>query len=233
MSTLFRPHERITARVDAIGAERAPVLIIDNFVADPERLVNEAVQGFEAAARVRSSFPGIVTIAPDAFSLAALSFLLPALKRVFGVSGRLESGGCDFQLMTLAAEDRSLAQRLPHFDVPNLKVLASVHYLCPPGFSGTAFYRHNSTGFEVISPDRAKTYNHKVRQEVMMGTGVDYINSDSEVFTRIAAYEAVYNRLIFFSAACLHSGLSPVQPITATSPETGRLTANMFLKFWP
>lgn len=231
MTGMFRPHPNIMARVDITGNERLPILVIDNLVADPDDVVSQSLAAFKARTRTRSSFPGIVATAPEDFSLGILNFLLPTLQRVFGVSDSVQSGGCDFQLMTLGDEARSVPQRLPHFDVPDLSVLASVHYLCPPGFPGTAFYRHKSTGFEVISPGRAATYDAQLRLEVSQRPPADYINSDSDIFARIATYDAVYNRMIFFPAACLHSGLSPDQSGVPTSPESGRLTANMFLKF--
>jgi len=231
MSATFRPHPDLSARVDVIGTERVPVLVIDNLAADPDNLVKQSIPAFRTASRTRDSFPGLVATAPEDFSLGALKFLLPLLQRVFGVSDQIVAGGCDFQLMTRLNDQRSLTQSLPHFDVPELDVLASVHYLCPPAFSGTAFYRHNSTGFEIILPERVAAYDTEVRKEVSKRVQTDYINSDSDIFTRIATYEAIYNRMIFFPAACLHSGLSTIRGTTASSPDAGRLTANMFLKF--
>ena len=43
MTLDFRPHDRITARTDQVGAEGSPVLVIDNFAADAQALVDYAV----------------------------------------------------------------------------------------------------------------------------------------------------------------------------------------------
>lgn len=42
MSLAFRPHPRITARVDQVGAEGSPVLVFDNFADDPQALIDHA-----------------------------------------------------------------------------------------------------------------------------------------------------------------------------------------------
>ncbi len=231
MGLLFAPHPQIQARVDTIGRDRAPVLVIDQLCADPDGLVTAAEQAFAAGRRPRASFPGIVTPGDPAFAQSLIAYLMPTLCKVFGVSRRVQTGGFDFQLMTSAPEDLSPRQARPHFDVPDLDVVASVLFLCRPPYRGTAFYRHNPTEFEVISPDRARAYEEVQKALDARGSDGRYMNGDTVDFSEIARYDVAFNRMILFSAASLHSGTAEADQIFSEDPKCGRLTANLFLKF--
>jgi len=231
MSAKFKPHPAQSVRVDAIGQDRAPVLVIDNFAADPDSLIEMAEAAFHTKPRLRDDYPGRVAAVPDEYAFSALEFLLPTLRKVFALPGRIKTGGCDFQVMTTRPQDLTERQAVPHFDVPDLETVASVHFLCGPPFLGTAFYRHNATAFEVITGSRAAAYETALSKDFKDRQPQGYINESNDLFTRIAAYPAVFNRLIFFSAASLHSGLADPSQVFDPNPRRGRLTANMFLQF--
>ena len=231
MSLLFAPHPQLQARVDVIGRAKAPVLVVDQLVADPDALVAEAELTFSRGRRDRASFPGIVTAGDQTFARSMVGHLMPMLCKVFGVSGRVQTGGFDFQLMTSPPDTLSPRQTRPHFDVTDLRVVASVLFLCRPPYLGTAFYRHNATGFEVISPGRAIAYEAIQTELDERHSPRGYMNGDTPDFTEIARYEVAYNRMILFSAASLHSGLAAADQGLSADPREGRLTANLFLKF--
>jgi hypothetical protein len=231
MSLSFRPHPEIRPRVDPIGADRAPVMVIDNFVADPEALIGAAEAAFALKSEPRSYFPGIVSAVPQAYAMAAVDFLMPALCRTFGVSGHVLQGGCDFQLVTTPPSDLTQRQSIPHFDAADPTLLASVHYLCAAPFRGTAFYRHVSTGVESIDRHRLASYEASLAEELERHPPTGYIDGDTPLFSRLAEYEPVFNRIILFRGASLHSGLADSGHGFAPDPRTGRLTTNLFLKF--
>ncbi len=231
MGLLFAPHPQFKARVDTIGRDRAPVLVIDQFCADAEALVEAAESAFGRGRRDRASFPGIVFPGDQGFARGAVAHLMPLLCKVFGVSGRIQTGGFDFQLMTSSPDELSPRQKRPHIDVSDLNVVASVLFLCRPPYQGTAFYRHNDTGFEVISPDRARAYEAVQLALDARKSDSGYMNGDTADFTEIARYDAAFNRLILFSAASLHSGTATADQRFSADPRRGRLTANLFLRF--
>lgn len=231
MPTAFRPHPAITARVDVIGRDRAPILVIEHFAADPDNLVDMAERAFAQTTKLRDGFPGLTTAVPEEYALSALEFLRPTLARVFDLPPIVSTGGCDFQVMTTKPENLTESQRIPHIDVPDPDAVASVHFLCAAPFRGTAFYRHKATGFEVLSPDRLPVYQEALSSELRSYRPEGYFDGDSDCFERIASYEPVYNRLIVFSAASLHSGLAYAGQVFDSDPRRGRLTANMFLQF--
>jgi hypothetical protein len=67
MTPEFRPHSRITARTDRIGAERSPVLMIDNFAADPQALVDHAAAPAPFPRADQTSYPGVRAPVPTPF----------------------------------------------------------------------------------------------------------------------------------------------------------------------
>jgi hypothetical protein len=228
---LYSRHPSFKARVDTIGRDRAPVLVVDNFCGEADGLIDAAETAFARASRRRDGFPGVVTTADQAFARSAVADLMPLICEAFGVSGRVQSGGFDFQIMTSPPEALSAAQTRPHYDVADMDVVASVLFLCRPPYLGTAFYRHNATGYEVISPDRAAAYEQSLAGESGRVPIGGYMNGTTPDYTQIADYGASYNRMILFSAASLHSGSAVRDHGFSSDPRAGRLTANLFLKF--
>ena len=120
---------------------------------------------------------------------------------------------------------------MPHIDTVQPDRIALVHYLSLDDIAGTAFFRHRSTGFEMISEARCALYNARLDAELSAAgeppTG--YINGDTMLFERIAHVEARYNRAVIYRSALLHSGaIRPDMPLDP-DPLTGRLTVTAFL----
>ncbi len=99
----------------AIGAERAPLLVIDNFVASAEALVADAcARAFTVRSRY---FPGIRAEAPLAYQRLLLTRLRSELLDCLGVSaGTLTLSMCHYSVITTPAQELAPAQRIPHVD---------------------------------------------------------------------------------------------------------------------
>ena len=54
-------------------------------------------------------------------------------------------------MVTVQPHELQPVQRAPHFDSPDQNLFALLHYLRVPRGSGTAFYRHRSTGIERLT----------------------------------------------------------------------------------
>jgi len=217
-------------RVDVIGTARVPIVVIENFIADPATLVAEAAR---ASFGVQSKFyPGIRAPAPASYGSDVCALLADCVRSVFGWRGDPEVLEANFSLVTVPAASLIPFQRVPHFDGVNPDELAVLHYLCRPGLGGTSFYRHRRTGYEVITPKSRDRYLHTVNAEVQ-SLGLPpaaYIDGDTALYERIARYEAVFNRALVYRGTSLHSGNIPVDFVPDSDPRTGRLTVNTFLR---
>lgn len=212
-----------------IGRENAPLLVIDNVVADPEELVQDA-----AAKRYttpHSYFPGIRAKAPLSYQMFLVGEFRKLLCEFFGLdSPSLRFSMCHYSVVTTPPEELSLLQRIPHVDTHDSRGLASVHYLFKADLGGTAFYRHRSTGFEFVDEARRTTYFQALERELADATpDARYIDSDTPLFEQVAAQDGVFNRMLIYRRNSLHSGAPNPGVSLSADPASGRLSINSFL----
>ena len=222
------PHKNIRVEHFTIGREGAPLIVIDNLVADPEALVQLAASKHYAAPA--SYYPGIRAKAPLTYQKFVLAELREPILRAFGMDTRSMSFSmCHFSLVTTPGARLAPLQRIPHIDSGN--GLASVHYLFKRNLGGTAFYRHRQTGFEYIDQERSAIY-YPILDAELKGPSAptdDYIHGDTALFTRVAEQEGVFNRMLIYRRNSLHSGNLSAEFAPDPNPLTGRLSINSFL----
>ena len=217
----------------SIGAEGAPLLIVDNLVSDPERLVRKAARSHFVAQT--TMFPGIRAPAPLSYQRLLETTLNPLLKECFGLEpGRFVFPMCHFSLVTLPPEKLLFLQRVPHVDSLRSDGLATVHYLFQADWGGTAFYRHRRTGFETIDEQRRNEYFGSLQEESVGSDVADgYIDQDTTLFERVAKVEGVFNRMVVYRRNSLHSGSIDNARIPPADPVSGRLSINTFIDVAP
>jgi len=209
-----------------LGSERQPLVVLDNFVSDPDVLT-------EAANDVTYQhggqfYPGVRATADPAWLQEQSGVLEQIFSQVFGVADGIDVTESNYSLVTTPENDLKPIQSLPHFDGFDPDRFALLLYLCPENMGGTAFYRHRSTGFETVTQDRFQAYKQALEQEAAIdGTPAGYYR-DSERFKRIHTVEARVNRMVIYRGITLHSGDIPVNFKPTSDPSKGRLTINIF-----
>lgn len=218
-----------------VGREAETVLVIDDAAQDPGALVDCAARdaAFAAPSQARNFYPGLVAPAPLAYVASLSRGLDPHIRRAFDLGDVvLGRAVCNFSLATLAPERLNLAQRLPHVDTIDPLQFAILHYLCEPRFGGTAFYRHRSTGFETLSPDRVQAYQTALDAEIAeREPELAYAIGDTPLHARTCGVDAVFNRAVVYRSRLLHSGQIATDSPLSSDPRRGRLTANIFLTY--
>jgi hypothetical protein len=224
------PHPDIAVQKLAIGREQAPLLVIDNVVANPGELVELAAS--KLFGDVASYYPGIRAKAP----LSYQQFILDQMRGLFGETFRLQGRtlrftACYFSLVTTPPEKLAHLQRIPHIDSVLGTELAFVHYLFKRDLGGTSFYRHRQTGFESVTQDRKLEYFECVEAERLGPNKPDagYINGSTALYEQLHSEAAVFNRMLVYRRNSLHSG--SIDPPTGvdSNPRTGRLSLNGFI----
>lgn len=227
---LLNPHPDIRVSKLSIGAEGAPLLVIDDLVSAPDRLVRKAAASHFVAQS--SSFPGIRAPAPLSYQHFLEAILNPLLAECFGLQpGRFAFPACHFSLVTLPPEKLSFLQRVPHVDSVQGDGLATVHYLFHGQWGGTAFYRHRESGFETIDLQRRDSYFRSLAEQSRRNdaTGDGYIDDDTSLFERVAHVDAAFNRMLVYRRNSLHSGRIDNARIPPADPLSGRLSINTFI----
>lgn len=225
-------HPDIAIQKLKIGAEQSPLLVIDNFVAEPERLIRKA--GSKSfVPHPQHSFPGVRADAPLGYQHLITTLLRDLLFEYFQLRGRdLRFSLCHYSLVTTPPQRLTLVQRIPHYDSVDGNSLASVHYLFRSGrYGGTAFYRHRKTGFEYITEERKDAYFSSLESE--NGTPnmpeFAYINGDTPLYEQIARQDGVFNRIVIYPRNLLHSACIDSDFVPDANPLTGRLSINSFI----
>lgn len=216
--------------LDRIGAMGAPVIVIDDFHPDPESLVEQAAT--RDFARTSRYYPGVRARGEFAYAKFVRARLRELLPADFGDFDDILPTECNFSLLTLPPEETVPFQRIPHFDGTDTNTVAVLHYLCKPWHGGTAFYRHRSTGTEIVTAGNLHEYARAVDADVAVHGEPPprYVNGSTPIFEQIAAYEPVFNRALVYRGTSLHSGSIPGDFVPVADPVHGRLTVNTFVQ---
>lgn len=213
-----------------VGNEKAPLLVIDNYLSKPEKLIEYAsTLSFQGD---KGFYPGIRSPAPREYIELFIAALSELVLKELGISGtKLKLLMSHYSLVTKSADELKPLQRIPHFDSLDLNGIATVHYLFKQPLGGTAFYRHKKTGFEYIDESRKLEYFRSLESE---NDGPDmpgaaYINGDTPLFEQIAKQEGVFNRMLIYRRNSLHSGCISESFVPDSNPATGRLSINSFI----
>jgi hypothetical protein len=218
-----------SVRVFVQGREKQPVIVIDDFADDPDRIVEDARRlSWEP---IGPFFPGIRHVTPPAMIAQARELLMALIRQVFETGDPLNQIESYFSLVTKPADQLEPIQRLPHFDGLHRPCIAMVHHLSRVERGATAFFRHRSTGFETMNRERLPAYNLAVNRELVRGgmPPAAYLNGDTPIYERISRYEAKYNRLLIYRGNTLHGAEQPDALPLTDDPATGRFSINTFI----
>ena len=217
-----------TARVQRIGREGEPVVVVDGFAADPDAL--RAAAAALTFAPDGTHYPGVKAPVSSGWFADVGATLAAVLRDVFGFAEPATAIGAWYQLVTTPPAELTLLQRLPHVDALRPRQIALVHFLGTDDQGGTAFYRHRATGFETLDEARAPGFRALLAAEVGHGPPpAGYIGDGAPWFERIAEVRPAYNRALIYRSALLHCGLIPEGATLSADPLTGRLTVGAFL----
>ena len=214
-------------KLDFIGTERMPLVLIDNFYPEPQILIEDA--GKRKLTANAPYFPGIRAAIPNAYFTPLQEGLSYLLSNIFQYKSGLELQEAHYSLTTTPASELKLMQCLPHVDGGNDMKLALLHYLCGSEHGGTSFYKQIRTGFETVSRQRFEEYEAAVmhdHSEYGPPAAVYFKGSDKR-FEEIHHVEAKFNRAVMYFGLNLHAITIGESPLS-NNPISGRLTINSF-----
>jgi len=219
-----------------IGTEQSPVVVIDNFSGRLGEILEIAEALAPYPALKSNYYPGLRRLITSTDE-AADAYVEETCER----AGQFIAGAFDvdsfdlieasFSMVTTLPSELSRPQRAPHFDTPDPKYYALLHYLRVPAGSGTAFYRQRSTGIERVTEGNIGAFvTTAEREAALLAPDSGYIHGSDEFFEQIGTVEAVPDRLIIYQGSLLHSGIIPAAMNFSADPREGRLTANLFVR---
>lgn len=198
-----------------------PIVVIDNFVRDPQALVDYAVaQRGNFSNAPRNAFPGMELRMPDGFSAHLQEFFILHVKKLLGVR-RSQSMYSRLSMVTLQPHELAPNQRVCHRDhLPDYaqnSFSASVLYLFEnPAMGGTSFYVPKAAQpAPAPSPEDANTT-------------AQYMTQSNAEFDLVCTIPAAWNRVIFYDGCIFHSAHVTAPELLSRDPAQGRLTINGF-----
>ena len=223
------------AQLQRIGTSQSPVAIIDEFSGTVEDIarIADALAPFPPSKG--NFYPGvrrmIGEVDRDAYSYVfeACERAAPFLGGAFGLEA-FDLDEASFSVVATPPHKLQPIQRAPHFDSTDQNVFALLHYLRVPSGSGTAFFRHRSTGIERITQQNLDRFVEVADRELAnAGRRSGYFTGSDEIFEQIGSVDAVPDRLVMYHGSLLHSGIIPAGMKFTVDPRAGRLTANLFV----
>jgi Family of unknown function (DUF6445) len=227
-------HAGFTPRITRIGAEGAPIVVIDNFLSAPEVLIEYAAANCRFEGVSDAFYPGIRAPIPPIYCFAVRAFLGAVIAEALDLRDSPVVGeAAHFSLVTTVPAQLNVLQCMPHIDNTNPKQVAVLHYLSAAQFGGTSFYRHRRTGFEFVDTARASVYKRSLSEDLAAQAtpSRDYICGDSPIFQRTASFAAAFNRVLIYRSNNLHSADISRGFSFSADPRSGRLTANTFFYY--
>ena len=219
---------RPAIRVERIGIEAEPIVVVDGFSPHPDRLVAEAAAlDFTAMGEF---YPGVRAKVSPLYFDGVGPLVASALRNVFGYQQNVRVDRALYSLVTATPQNLTLAQRIPHVDSVDDGMIAILHYLTPGDLGGTAFYRHRSTGFETVDADRHAAYLSALHADIAQHGEPPpaYISGDTEIFERTALFAPAYNRALIYRSSLLHCA-DVTGDARSADVRAGRLTVASFL----
>jgi hypothetical protein len=227
---MFNPNPRIEVIPVVPGHD---CLVIDDALCEPGRLVELAVTHraqFEASPH--NAYPGVELRMPERVSAELDRFFARHMRTRLGAR-RTQRMYSRLSMVTQAPAELAPRQWLCHRDrmelAPGRCIAACVLYLFEsPDLGGTAFFRpvqdQAATALLVHESGLLSAPAFSTRY----GIGPGYMVDSNAWFERVAAVEARWNRLIFYSGMLFHGADIRRPDLLANDPNSGRLTLNGF-----
>ena len=227
---MMRSMDQVQVTVRQFGLERQPVVVIDHFSGMTSDLHKAALSADFSPAG--ACYPGFRAPMVPSYLDRRRDLMFAVFRDVFGFTQGVRLESAAYSLVTLTPEQLNAGQRKPHYDDASGNVIAIMHYLLGPESGGTAFYRHNRSGFEAITATRRAAFEASTKQDdkEFGKPPPEYCYGDDERYTLIGEIDARPDRLIAYRGSVLHSGIIPDPRILSEDPAKGRLTINMFIE---
>jgi hypothetical protein len=224
------------ANIDILmpGLERTPVIVMDNLATDLQPLL-ETAQQQEFTSPAQAAYPGVRAPLPHEYTKTLLQAIYSLITDLYKIPKHLQLYPQNqyYSLVSTAPEELARLQRVPHFDSLSPYYFAIMHYLAPGPRGGTGFFRHEPSGFENINASRFETF--KASAEAYMAEHGEppprYQTESDQHFAVTETVSYQQNRLMIYPGTLLHSGLIEPDTDIDANPQTGRLTANLFIEF--
>lgn len=228
-------NQNIHPKIVNVGKENIPVIIIDDFAVNTSDIINDACTNTKFEGVENSYYPGVRSKLPKAYVIAVLQAVYQLIAKIYKIPSHLQLKPQEiyYSLITYQEKELNLIQRMPHFDTSRHYYFAVLHYLNNAPHGNTGLFRHVPTQLERVE-DNNVNYYLNAAQTFIDNNGEPpqtYCTGSNEHFELYHEIEYKPNRLVIYPGHLLHSIIVCSEKDIDANPETGRLTANIFVEF--
>lgn len=232
-SFLINPNMKVN--IVKIGTEQTPIIIMDDLAVDNNDVIRYACNTSQFSDDLATFYPGVRARLPQPYVITVLQSVYLGICRVYEVPGELKLVPLNhsYSLLTKQASELHYLQCMPHYDSGKPHYFAVLHYLNPGPHGNTGFFRHLPTGYERITNSRMDHYADTSKAFIVEnGKPIqNYLTSSDKHYELYYEVEYKPNRLVIYPGNLLHSTIVCSKTDVDANPNTGRLTANMFIEF--
>ncbi|MEO1574575.1 MAG: DUF6445 family protein [Pseudomonadota bacterium] len=221
---------------------RAFAVTIDDFLANPDELVDYAADHVGDFFTPEHGYPGMNLVLPLPALDAFHRFILKKMGPTFGFLRGGATFGTGLSMVTFPEERLQNFQRLCHTDprdsAERVKFATMVYLFDDPDLGGTAFYRWKKP--EVIHEALALEMRDPAATTALLAEHCEafrqpprYLTGSNELAEQIAVVPPRFNRLIAYSGEVPHSGYITKPERLTQDVRKGRLTLNCFASVIP
>jgi hypothetical protein len=225
----------IKLKIMTVGVDKTPVIVIDDFANDTYDIIAHACSHAKFKALDNTYYPGIRAPLPKNYVINVLQAIYQDICHIYNIPQHLQLKPQEayFSLITTAATELNLLQRMPHFDTSRPFYFAVLHYLNNDNHGNTGLFRHKPTGLDKIETHNVEYYLTSAQRFINDNgqSAQEYCIRSNEHFELYQQIEYKPNRLVIYPGQLLHSIIISPENDIDPNPETGRLTANVFIEF--
>jgi hypothetical protein len=223
-------------------ADGAFCIIVDDFLLEPEVLVEYAARHPNEFSNPNIGYPGRQLRVNDNAMREILRFVRSKMSKQFAfMRGRIGIRSL-LSLLTLPPEKLTSMQRICHVD-PNPdpgreKYAALIYLFNDERLGGTSFFRWKDEtlvwkAVEMLRADPASGEEFVKQQFETFREPPRYMTESNEIAERLFTVPPQFNRFVFYSGAMPHTGAITAPELLTDDARTGRLTLNLFFSVLP
>jgi len=223
-------------------AEDTFCIIVDNFLEDPDALVEFAAKNAEQFSIPERSYPGVMMRLDTDALLDFDRFIRNRMGKAFSFlrgNARLSTG---LSMVTFKPHELTNYQRLCHTDPRNdmarRNYAALVYLYADEALGGTAFYRYKRPdiiyrALELDMQDPKAAAAFLAEHTAVFRQPPRYISESNELADLLYIVPPRFNRFVFYSGEIAHSAHITSPELLTTDFRKGRLTLNCFASVVP
>ena len=223
-------------------SEKEFCIVVDDFLQDPNMLVEFASQHPGEFSNPNIGYPGVQVRVNDDAMKEIFRFVRSRMSKEYTfMRGRIGIRSL-LSMLTLPPDELAFMQRICHID-PNPdpgrgKYAAIVYLFRDERLGGTSFYRWRDEELvwkaaDMLRNDVGNGEEFLKRHFKTFREPPRYMTESNEIAELLCTIPPRFNRFVFYSGDVPHSGAITAPELLSNDPRKGRLTLNLFFSVLP